>query len=392
MLGDIRQNIEDDYAAQEEAIKGELNSIFESIQEGMIGEISDTKDSLEKEWDEMNWFEHWWHDHEEGNYVRSGLRDMQGHIDTISDAIQGHMNDLETNGSVWADDAMQGIIDTFFKSRVTRNDLTGSTTRYSYAMDLEEAINQVFSELEKSGKKASSVAGEEITNGLSEGMSSAAGAAAGAAKGVVSGMDAAVREAAQINSPSKLFATDAGYMVDGLIKGVQDKATELKNAVASAITSALSKSSATSYGNDFGKNLGNGIVSGFKGTSFPTLKGTVNVTDGGSVSLKLKAYATGGFPTTGEMFIAREAGPEMVGTIGNKSAVVNNEQIIAGISEGVADANSEQNALLREQNNLLRKLLEKDTVVNAVVGANDIIGGIQKKNRRDGKTIVPVGY
>lgn len=108
--------------------------------------------------------------------------------------------------------------------------------------------------------------------------------------------------------------------------------------------------------------------------------------------VKIPRLATGGFPTTGEMFIAREAGPEMVGTIGNKSAVVNNEQIIAGISEGVADANSEQNALLREQNNLLRKLLEKDAVVNAFVGANDIIGGMRKKNRRDGKTIVPVGY
>lgn len=107
---------------------------------------------------------------------------------------------------------------------------------------------------------------------------------------------------------------------------------------------------------------------------------------------QIPLLAEGGFPATGQMFIAREAGPEMVGTIGNKSAVVNNEQIIAGISEGVADANSEQNALLREQNNLLRKLLEKDTVVNAVVGANDVIGGIQKKNRRDGKTIVPVGY
>jgi len=37
-------------------------------------------------------------------------------------------------------------------------------------------------------------------------------------------------------------------------------------------------------------------------------------------------------------------------------------------------------------------LLEKDTIVNAVVGANDIVGGLQRKNRRDGKTIVPVGY
>ena len=106
---------------------------------------------------------------------------------------------------------------------------------------------------------------------------------------------------------------------------------------------------------------------------------------------QIPLLAEGGFPTTGQMFIAREAGPEMVGTIGNKSAVVNNEQIVAGISEGVADANSEQNALLREQNNLLRKLLEKDTIVNATVAANDIIGGLQRKNRRDGKTVVSVG-
>ena len=106
---------------------------------------------------------------------------------------------------------------------------------------------------------------------------------------------------------------------------------------------------------------------------------------------QIPLLAEGGFPATGQMFIAREAGPEMVGTIGNKSAVVNNEQIVAGISEGVADANSEQNALLREQNNLLRKLLEKDTIVNAVVGTNDVIGGLQRKNRRDGKTVVSVG-
>ena len=80
----------------------------------------------------------------------------------------------------------------------------------------------------------------------------------------------------------------------------------------------------------------------------------------------------------------------MVGTIGNRTAVANTDQIITGISEGVSDANAEQNALLREQNALLRKLLEKDTVVNNVIGTNDIINGLQRKNRRDGKTVVPV--
>lgn len=49
-------------------------------------------------------------------------------------------------------------------------------------------------------------------------------------------------------------------------------------------------------------------------------------------------YATGGFPDTGEVFLARESGPEMVGTIGGRTAVANNNDIVAGISDGVYNA------------------------------------------------------
>ena len=49
-------------------------------------------------------------------------------------------------------------------------------------------------------------------------------------------------------------------------------------------------------------------------------------------------YAQGGFPATGEMFIAREAGPELVGSIGNRSSVVNNDQIVESVSRGVYEA------------------------------------------------------
>lgn len=48
--------------------------------------------------------------------------------------------------------------------------------------------------------------------------------------------------------------------------------------------------------------------------------------------------ATGGFPSTGDFFIARESGPELVGTLGQKTAVVNNEQIVESVSRGVAQA------------------------------------------------------
>ena len=44
-------------------------------------------------------------------------------------------------------------------------------------------------------------------------------------------------------------------------------------------------------------------------------------------AVSVQAYATGGFPETGQLFIAREAGAEMVGSIGGRTAVANNDQI-----------------------------------------------------------------
>lgn len=55
-------------------------------------------------------------------------------------------------------------------------------------------------------------------------------------------------------------------------------------------------------------------------------------------SFRLNWYAKGGFPGMGEMFIARENGPELVGRMGNRNAVANNSQIIEGIKEGVKEA------------------------------------------------------
>lgn len=66
---------------------------------------------------------------------------------------------------------------------------------------------------------------------------------------------------------------------------------------------------------------------GLKVSSHGALHGPINM-----------AYATGGFPDEGEMFIAREAGPELVGRIGGRTAVANNDQIVSSVSKGVYDA------------------------------------------------------
>ncbi len=55
--------------------------------------------------------------------------------------------------------------------------------------------------------------------------------------------------------------------------------------------------------------------------------------------LKIPGFATGGFPSAGQMFYAREDGvPEMVGRIGNRTAVANNDQITAAIANAVYNA------------------------------------------------------
>ena len=55
-----------------------------------------------------------------------------------------------------------------------------------------------------------------------------------------------------------------------------------------------------------------------------------------TVSLpRIKGYEAGGFPDYGQLFLAREAGPELVGTLGGHTAVMNNDQIVASVSDGV---------------------------------------------------------
>ena len=83
----------------------------------------------------------------------------------------------------------------------------------------------------------------------------------------------------------------------------------------------------------------------------------------------VKLYASGGFPTEGQLFMAREAGPELVGTIGGRTAVANNDQIIAGVASGVSAGQAEQNALLRKQNDLLAQLLRKEMTAKVVPSA-----------------------
>lgn len=104
---------------------------------------------------------------------------------------------------------------------------------------------------------------------------------------------------------------------------------------------------------------------------------------------KIFGFADGGFPDAGQLFIAREAGAEMVGSLGGHTTVANNDQIVEGIREGVEAAMERQNQLLRRQNELLQALLEKEG--SAEINVSSFYQAVNRTNQRNGKTIIPVG-
>ncbi len=84
----------------------------------------------------------------------------------------------------------------------------------------------------------------------------------------------------------------------------------------------------------------NGMIKGFL-APFNLIIDGLNSIPGVNIkklSFAIPTLATGGFPSMGQMFIAREAGPELVGTIGSRTAVVNNDQIVESVSAGVYNA------------------------------------------------------
>lgn len=189
-----------------------------------------------------------------------------------------------------------------------------------------------------------------------------------------------------IHSPSTVMAEQGGFIISGLLKGlkdnigsvltwigkipgrVKDKLSDAKDwlvetggNVLSGLKDGLSEKW-DSIGDWFqdlpnkisnaipdlfntGKNAIQNFASGFGSVHIPLPHVSVswNKHNVGPVSFStpsfgLSWYAKGGFPENGEMFMARESGPELVGRMGSKNTVANNNQIIEGIRSGVYDA------------------------------------------------------
>ena len=75
----------------------------------------------------------------------------------------------------------------------------------------------------------------------------------------------------------------------------------------------------------------------------------------------ITSYATGTqYAPVGQMFIAREKGPELVGNLGSHTAVMNNDQIVASVSDGVFKAVSMANNTQQKQPQIFNLYLDEN--------------------------------
>lgn len=149
------------------------------------------------------------------------------------------------------------------------------------------------------------------------------------------------------------FISPMRYAVSTVFNGLVGAVKSALNGVISALNSALS----WIFGgiNGILSSLRNFSIAGY--SPFAGLK---------EISVpKIPMLANGGYVDQGQLFIAREAGAEMVGSIGRRTAVANNDQIVEGITNGVREGN--------------------DDVVNALYAvAQQIIMEMREQGRNDG--------
>ena len=136
---------------------------------------------------------------------------------------------------------------------------------------------------------------------------------------------------------------DAGKkLVTGFVDGMNSQRWILSNTI-NSIFNGLDNNFAYSNGYWFGRSLGSGIHNGI----VDSVRSTIDIKNKKGKTkdyYTVRAYAQGGYPESGELFYANENGPEMVGRIGNRTAVANNDQIATTLTNVLIKALDEHNS------------------------------------------------
>lgn len=225
--------------------------------------------------------------------------------------------------------------------------------------------------------------GSNITSGIKSGIANGWSTLTSYVKQKATSLLTTAKSALGIHSPSRLFRDEVGLNIGfGIGEGLEDSESSVLKSVTGVADAIAAEFNAGEY--SVKSIVPTAEIDGAI-TSFAD-----SITDS-FTALMEKLDAIAKRVTFSVPVFAGSVAPYQVTASGNRndaSGVDSEDGKLVWLMESVSNR---QNALLREQNNLLRQLLEKDTVVSATIGTGDLVSGLSRKNRRDGKTVVPVG-
>ena len=108
---------------------------------------------------------------------------------------------------------------------------------------------------------------------------------------------------------------------------------------------------------------------------------------GEAAELKVKGFANGGYPSTGDLFIANESGPELVGSFGNRTGVYNQEQFAAAM----AYSNQAVVQAVYAIGSQITNAVDNKPVPNVRIGDRDIYQSSQRGAKLAGSSLIQGG-
>jgi len=225
--------------------------------------------------------------------------------------------------------------------------------------------------------------GSNIASGIKTGISNGWSTLTNWVKEKAKSLLNAAKSALGIHSPSKLFQDEVGLNIGlGIGEGVEDSEKSVLNSVAGVADAIAAEFNNGSYAvsSIIPAAEIDGAITSFADKITDSFTALMDKMDAIAkrVTFNVPAFAGSVVP-----YRAAASGSSGV------SAIIGEAN--DDLARAMESSTNRQVVLLREQNNLLRQLLEKDVNVTAVVGANEIVSGLARKNLRDGKTIVPLG-
>lgn len=299
----------------DDSVKDVIQKIYDSANKSTFQNLKEKNPNLEnmsKEW------------------AKGKLKDLREDLSYVYTGIE---DIVDSNNIKLSDKLEKDFLDSFKDGNLSaevENYLANEFFDYNTLMETE-----IDPKLKESGKKS----GKAIGNGIKdadpylskqlEGMKSNVGSLSTSIKDFnfyLNGKNDVSGEFAKgILDGSNSVKQSIDDMLTGLALKIEQKSPELREKIHQLLSIAGSSSSPV---------VQIGVMAGMTGLN------------------AIHGYASGGFPTSGQLFCARENGmPEMVGKIGNQTAVANNGQIEKGIENAVYKAMTSANGSGFSSNN-----------------------------------------